>query len=212
MATAARNPSPFLISFPQTYLGYFSIPKFIREKAVPGTDVKGNLGSADQAIVWDWASTNIGAFSDDAKGITIAYDYAGTPWVPYIQLADTNVLFPCGSLGAASLWTSRRTCGIVYWPILHTTHHRLIPQHSRATSTIARYVVQDGTCVDTAKLILPTRNDSALFSMKHFVVRINPLCTAASARGPFYMHILTSFNVHLTGMIPMLASPQVRTL
>ncbi|KAI8935174.1 hypothetical protein NX059_007767 [Plenodomus lindquistii] len=45
--------------------------------AVPGTDIRGNFGIADQITALDWVIANIAAFGGDAKRITIAGESAG---------------------------------------------------------------------------------------------------------------------------------------
>jgi carboxylesterase type B len=45
--------------------------------AIPGTNIKGNFGIADQVIALDWVLANIAAFGGDPKRITIAGGSAG---------------------------------------------------------------------------------------------------------------------------------------
>ncbi|KAL5115836.1 hypothetical protein ACEQ8H_006238 [Pleosporales sp. CAS-2024a] len=45
--------------------------------AIPGTDIKGNFGIADQVLALDWVIANIASFGGDATRITIAGGSAG---------------------------------------------------------------------------------------------------------------------------------------
>lgn len=45
--------------------------------AIPGTDIKGNFGIADQITALDWVVANIAAFGGDPRSITIAGESAG---------------------------------------------------------------------------------------------------------------------------------------
>lgn len=160
--------------------------------AVPGTNVRGNFGIADQITALDWVVANIGAFGGDAQRITIAGESAGAGSVRALlgsprAIGKYQGAIAMSNLGGGVTLGLPGDYGTTYssYYTVDQSYNVAGPQIFAAAgcnstdvasqiaclkqvpasklvglSTVARYVVQDGTYVNTPKLILSTRNNS----------------------------------------------------
>ncbi|CAI6315103.1 unnamed protein product [Periconia digitata] len=154
--------------------------------AIPGTDIKGNYGIADQIVALDWVVANIAAFGGDPERITIAGESAGAGSVRALlgspraagkfqgAIALSNLgggvtLGLDGDYGTtySSYYTinqSYTAAGPQIFTAANCTSSTLTTQIACleklpalqlvSLPTVARYVVQDGTYVNTPNLIL----------------------------------------------------------
>ncbi|KAL6707766.1 hypothetical protein ACN47E_003887 [Coniothyrium glycines] len=160
--------------------------------AIPGTDIKGNFGIADQVTALDWVIANIAAFGGDAKRITIAGESAGAGSVRTLlgsprAIGKYQRAIAMSNLGGGVTLGLTGDYGTTYsaYYTIDQSYAVAGPQifvaagcssTDRASeiaclertpastlvgmSTVARYVVQDGTYVNTPNLVLSTRNNS----------------------------------------------------
>ncbi|KAJ4371456.1 hypothetical protein N0V83_004673 [Neocucurbitaria cava] len=160
--------------------------------AIPGTDIKGNFGIADQITALDWVVANIAAFGGDASKITIAGESAGAGSVRTLLGSPKAIGKYAGAIAMSNLGGGV-TLGLSGdYGTTYSTYYTIDQSYNVAgpqifaaagcngtdvsaqiacldqvpastlvgLSTVARYVVQDGTYVDTPNLILSTRNAS----------------------------------------------------
>ncbi|KAF2272630.1 alpha/beta-hydrolase [Westerdykella ornata] len=160
--------------------------------AIPGTDIKGNFGIADQIAALDWVVAHIAAFGGDPKKITIMGGSAGAGSVRALlgspkaigkfqgAIAHSNLgggvaLGLSGDYGTtySSYYTveqSYQVAGPQIFAAAGCTSTNMQEQIACLEKvpaaqivqfdTVARYVVQDGTIVNTPELVLSTRNAS----------------------------------------------------
>jgi carboxylesterase type B len=160
--------------------------------AIPGTDIKGNFGIADQITALDWTIANIAAFGGDPKRITIAGGSAGAGSVRTLlgspkAIGKFQGAVALSNLGGGVTLGLDGDYGTTYstYYTVNQSYTVAGPQIFAAAgcnstdvsaqiacldkvpaadligfNTVARYVVQDGTYVNTPELIISTRNAS----------------------------------------------------
>lgn len=158
--------------------------------AVPGTDIKGNFGIADQIVALQWTIDNIASFGGDASRITIIGESAGAGSVRTLlgspkaigrfqgAVAMSNLgggvtLGLKGDYGTtySSYYTIDQSYAVAGQNIFEAAGCTSSSLQSQidclkavpaatlvALSSVARYVVQDGTFVNTPQLLLTSRN------------------------------------------------------
>ncbi|KAI4698555.1 hypothetical protein J4E81_005778 [Alternaria sp. BMP 2799] len=160
--------------------------------AIPGTDIKGNFGIADQILALDWTIANIAAFGGDPERITIAGGSAGAGSVRTLlgspkAIGKFQGAVALSNLGGGVTLGLDGDYGTTYstYYTVNQSYTVAGPQIFAAAgcnstdvsaqiacldkvtaadlvgfNTVARYVVQDGTYVNTPELIISTRNAS----------------------------------------------------
>ena len=156
--------------------------------AVPGTEIKGNFGIADQITALDWVIANIAFFGGDPHRITIAGESAGAGSVRTLlgspqaigKFQGAIAMSNLGGGAALGLPGDYGTTYSTYYTIeqsydvagpqiftaagcndTNVTCLGLVPASTLVgLSTVARYVVQDGKYVNTPNLVLSIRNAS----------------------------------------------------
>lgn len=161
--------------------------------AIPGTNITGNYGIADQIVALEWVRQNIANFGGDPERITIGGASAGAGSVRTLLGSPKAIGKFQGSIAASNLgggvalgltgdyattYSSYLTISESYalagqqiFNGTNCTQSSLESQISclkQANATeitnladLARYVVQDGTYVDTEQLIVTKNNGSA---------------------------------------------------
>lgn len=160
--------------------------------AIPGTDIKGNFGIADQITALDWVVANIASFGGDPRKITIAGESAGAGSVRTLLGSPQAIGKYQGAIAMSNLGGGA-TLGLSGdYGTTYSTYYTIGQSYNVAGqqifsaagcnstdvtaqiaclsqvpasklvsfNTVARYVVQDGTYVNTPNLILSTRNAS----------------------------------------------------
>ena len=160
--------------------------------AIPGTDIKGNFGIADQIIALQWTIANIANFGGDPSRITIMGDSAGAGSVRTLLGSPPAIGLFQGAIAMSNLgggqnlgldsnygttyskyYTLNDSFTIAGSPIINATNctssslseeigclKQVNATELVSLDDVARYVVQDGTFVDTAELIVSERNGS----------------------------------------------------
>lgn len=158
--------------------------------AIPGTDIKGNFGIADQILALDWVVANIEAFGGDPKRITINGGSAGAGSVRALMGSPKAIgkfqgAMLHSNLGGGVTLGQSGDYGTTYslYKTIDQSYQTAGPQILAAAgcnstdmaanvvclekvpaaeligySTVARYVVQDGTYVNTPNLDVTSRN------------------------------------------------------
>jgi carboxylesterase type B len=152
--------------------------------AIPGTDIKGNYGIADQITALDWVLANIAYFGGDPKRITIAGESAGAGSVRTLLGSPQAIGKFQGAIAMSNLGGGV-TLGLDGdYGTTYSSYYTINQSYTAAGcngtdvsaqiaclsqvpaaqlvgfSTVARYVVQDGKYVNTPNLVLSTRNAS----------------------------------------------------
>ncbi|KAF2706946.1 alpha/beta-hydrolase [Pleomassaria siparia CBS 279.74] len=160
--------------------------------AIPGTNISGNYGIADQVVALDWVVANIASFGGDPKQITIIGESAGAGSVRTLLSSPKAIgryqgAVAMSNLGGGVALGLKGDYGTTYssYYTINESYTVAGPQIFAAAGcngtslstqisclsqvpalklvslpTVARYVVQDGTYVNTPKLVLSTRNAS----------------------------------------------------
>jgi carboxylesterase type B len=156
--------------------------------AIPGTDIRGNFGIADQIVALDWVIANIASFGGDASQITIIGGSAGAGSVRTLlgspqaigkfqgAVAVSNLgggvtLGLDGDYGTtySSYYTVNQSYTVAGPQIFASANcttgdisclEKVPALELVAFPTVARYVVQDGKYVNTEQLIVSKRNAS----------------------------------------------------
>ncbi|KAF2742736.1 acetylcholinesterase precursor [Sporormia fimetaria CBS 119925] len=158
--------------------------------AIPGTDLKGNYGIADQVAALDWVIANIAAFGGDPKRITINGGSAGAGSVRALMGSPKAVgkfqgAMLHSNLGGGKTLGQDGDYGTTYslYKTIEESYNTAGPQilegfgcnstdmaaniaclekvpalDLNGFSTVARYVVQDGTYVNTPNLDVTSRD------------------------------------------------------
>ncbi|KAI4742692.1 carboxylesterase family protein-like protein [Aureobasidium sp. EXF-12298] len=119
--------------------------------AIPGTNITGNYGISDQVTGLDWVIKNIASFGGDASKIVINGESAGAGSVRTLLGSPKAIGKFRGSIAMSNLG------GGVDLGLSGTTPAQTIIN----AATVARYVVQDGTYVNTETLDVYNKNGSA---------------------------------------------------
>lgn len=160
--------------------------------AIPGTDISGNFGIADQITALDWTIANIASFGGDPKRITINGESAGAGSVRTLLGSPKAIGKYQGAVAMSNLgggvtlglsgdygttYSTYYTVGQSYdvaGPQIFSAAGcnnsdistsiaclKQVPASKLVGfNTVARYVVQDGTYVNTPNLIVSKKNAS----------------------------------------------------
>ncbi|KAK0102210.1 hypothetical protein ONS95_005835 [Cadophora gregata] len=158
--------------------------------AIPGTDIKGNYGIADQITALEWVVKNIASFGGDPRHITINGESAGAGSVRVLLGSPPAIGKYQGAIAMSNLGGGV-TLGLSGdYATTYSTYLTVNESYANAgqnifkaagctqaalddqiaclkalpaatvvgLSSVARYVVQDGTYVNTPKLTVTKRN------------------------------------------------------
>ncbi|EHL00100.1 putative Cocaine esterase [Glarea lozoyensis 74030] len=142
--------------------------------AIPGTNVTGNYGIGDQVTALEWTIQNIASFGGDPKKITIIGESAGAGSVRTLLGSPKAIGKYQGAVAMSNLGgASYTTAGQQIFQSAGCTQSSIEAQIACLKAvpalqvvsypTVARYVVQDGTYVNTPNLDLVTKNGSAAY-------------------------------------------------
>lgn len=197
--------------------------------AIPGTDILGNYGIADQIVALDWVIANIASFGGDPSKITIVGESAGAGSVRALLGSPEAIGKFQGAVALSNLgggvtlgldgdygtsYSSYKTISQSYavagpqiFSSANCNNGSLPSQIACLESipaltlvsfpTVARYVVQDGTYVNTPNLLLAPSNSTTVGKTAHVPVIFGTTANDGASFSTYPPQNLTSHAIGL---------------